>query len=211
MMNIPAKELGAIIASGATILDVRNPSEHAAQRLAAAHELVPLDRLDPADFMLRRGLDAGAPVYLLCRSGMRAGRAVGLFADAGYKNVYVIDGGILACDPALTEGTDAAAAGAAAPAKKKMTIEEQVRFIAGMMVMLGLFLGLVVKPAFFLLAFITGIGLAYSGATGDCRLALLLAKAPWNKNLATPACRLSHPLPQSLPQTPDKPTAGGCA
>lgn len=193
---VPATDLARIAASGATILDVRTQMEHDAQRLNAPHELVPLDQLNPDDFMLRRGLDAEAPVYMLCKAGGRARKAAALFAAAGYKNTYVIDGGITACDPAATTG-------AAAPATRaKLSIEEQVRLIAGSAIIIGLFLGLVVKNVFFLIPFLAGAGLAYSGATGDCRLALLLARAPWNKS-ANVSC--------NLPKTPGKPTAGGCA
>lgn len=198
--TVPAKDLDKIIASGATILDVRTPAEHQEQRLSAAHDHVPLDQLNPADFMLRRGLDADAPVYLLCRGGVRAAKAADQFEAAGYKNMYVIGGGLTACDPAATTGSGAAAQACAVGGKRKMSIEEQVRFAAGALVLLGVFLGLVVKPVFFLLAFLTGAGLVYSGATGDCRMAALLMRAPWNK---TSAC--------TLPKTPDKPTAGGCA
>ena len=94
---VPAAEMKRITASGATILDVRRPDEHAEQHLLAPHEFVPLDQLNPADFMLRRGLDRDAPVYFLCRSGMRARKAADMFIGAGYKNLFVIEGGILAC------------------------------------------------------------------------------------------------------------------
>src|ERR1700691_4696994 len=94
---VPAQEMKRIAASGATILDVRRQEEHDEQHLLAPHEFVPLDQLKPADFMLRRGLDREAPVYFLCRSGMRARKAADLFICAGYKNLYVIEGGIIAC------------------------------------------------------------------------------------------------------------------
>ncbi len=94
---VPAQEIKRITASGAVILDVRTPAEHEEQRLLAAHAFVPLDQLNPADFMLRHGLDRDAPVYFLCRSGIRARKAADMFAGAGYKNLYVIEGGILAC------------------------------------------------------------------------------------------------------------------
>jgi rhodanese-related sulfurtransferase len=94
---VAAQEIKNITASGATILDVRRQDEHDEQHLLAPHAFVTLDVLKPADFMLRHGLDREAPVYFLCRSGMRARTAADMFAAAGYKNLYVIDGGILAC------------------------------------------------------------------------------------------------------------------
>jgi rhodanese-related sulfurtransferase len=94
---VPAQEMKRITSSDATILDVRTSAEHEEQHLLAPHEFVPIDQLKPDDFMLRRGLDRDAPVYFLCRSGMRARKAAEMFSGAGYKNLYVIDGGILAC------------------------------------------------------------------------------------------------------------------
>lgn len=94
---VSAQEMKSITAAGGTILDVRRPDEHDEQHLLAPHAFVPLDQLNPQDFMLRHGLDREAPVYILCRSGVRARKAADLFANAGYKNLYVIEGGILAC------------------------------------------------------------------------------------------------------------------
>jgi len=94
---VPAQEIKRIIASEGTILDVRNPDEHDAQHLLARHDFVPLGQLKPTDFMLRRGLDREAPVYLLCAAGTRAKKAAAMFAKEGYKKLYVIDGGITAC------------------------------------------------------------------------------------------------------------------
>ncbi len=95
---VPAQEVKRIVSSGATILDVRTPAEHDEQHLVAPHVFVPLDQLNPKDFMLRHGLDKEAPVYFLCRSGKRARTAADMFVSVGYKNLYVIEGGILACD-----------------------------------------------------------------------------------------------------------------
>ena len=94
---VPAQEMKRIAASEATILDVRRPDEHDEQHLLVPHAFLPLDQLDPADFMLRHGLDREAPVYFLCRGGVRARKAADMFAAAGYKNLFVIEGGILAC------------------------------------------------------------------------------------------------------------------
>ena len=94
---VPAEDVKKITAVGGTILDVRRQDEHDEQHLLAPHAFVTLDQLDPTDFMLRHGLDREAPVYFLCRSGVRARKAADMFVSAGYKNLYVIEGGILAC------------------------------------------------------------------------------------------------------------------
>ena len=83
-MNSPkyakAEELSRI---DGTIVDVRTPLEHGEKSLARAHDHVPLDILDPVNFMLRRGLDRDASLYLLCRSGGRAKTAAEKFIAAG--------------------------------------------------------------------------------------------------------------------------------
>ncbi len=196
--NIPAAAVTALAKAGATILDVRTPGEHAAQRLEARHTLVPLDRLDPADFMLKRGLDKEAPVYILCRSGMRARTAAEKFAAAGYNNAAVIEGGILAC----AAGGVAVIASESAP--QVMSLERQVRIAAGALVAAGTLLGFYAGRGFYLLPFFVGLGLVYAGMTDRCGMALLLLKMPWNKGAAA-SCGAKPP------ETPDAPTAGGCA
>ena len=208
---VPAQEMKRITSSGAAILDVRTPAEHDEQHILAPHHHVPLDQLNPEDFMLRHGLDQSAPVYFLCRSGMRARKAADMFCTAGYKNLYVIDGGILACAASgePVAGTGATSAPAAPPATqtKVIPLERQVRITAGALVVLGTLLGCFLHPFFYLLSFGIGTGLIYAGVTDRCGMALVLLKAPWNKtagaSCATKSC--------SLPKTPAGPTTGGCA
>src|SRR3990172_7138278 len=95
---IPAAEMKKIPDAHAVIVDVRTKLEHQTQHLARPHEHMPLDQLNPEDFMLRRGLDREAPVYLLCRGGTRARAAAEKFIAGGYPNVHVIEGGIVACE-----------------------------------------------------------------------------------------------------------------
>lgn len=114
---VPATEMNRITASGATILDVRQPGEHDEMRLIAPHDFVPLDQLDATDFMLRRGFDKEAPVYMLCRSGKRARTAADKFTGAGYKNIFVIEGGILACESSGIPVQGMACSGATCAAK----------------------------------------------------------------------------------------------
>ncbi len=94
--SIPAADIPAIVAAGGLILDVRTRSEHVQQRLAADHAFQPLAELDPAAFMKAQGLDKNTPVFILCRTDNRATNAAKMFADAGYPNAVVIEGGILA-------------------------------------------------------------------------------------------------------------------
>ena len=78
--HISGAEGRALLAAGATLLDVRSPAEFAAGHLDGA-VLVPVDELDA-----RLGeLPHDRPVVVYCRSGGRSARAASLLAAAGYE------------------------------------------------------------------------------------------------------------------------------
>ncbi len=78
----------ANINSGAVLLDVRNPRECKAGRLAGSVNL-PLNQLKRADKVIP-ALDT--PVFVYCANGGRADRAVRRLKRAGYTNVRSIGG-----------------------------------------------------------------------------------------------------------------------
>lgn len=80
------------------VLDVRTPMEYDETHLQMTHAHVPLDRLDPQDFMRSHAMDVDTAVYMLCRSGQRAIQAAEKFIHGGYHNVHIIEGGIIACE-----------------------------------------------------------------------------------------------------------------
>lgn len=88
--NLPAND--------GIIIDVRTPEEHVEKHLVQPHILIPLDQLDAAKFMAENDVADNKTVYILCRSGKRAVTAAQMFIGAGYTNVQVIEGGILACE-----------------------------------------------------------------------------------------------------------------
>jgi rhodanese-related sulfurtransferase len=57
----------------------------------------------------------------------------------------------------------------------------QVQIAAGSLVLLGLVLSSTVAPAWILLTWMVGAGLTFSGITGFCGMARLLAAMPWNR------------------------------
>lgn len=59
---------------------------------------------------------------------------------------------------------------------------QQVQIVAGSLVLLGVVLGYLLNPAFFLLSGFVGAGLLFAGLSGWCGMALLLAKMPWNRS-----------------------------
>jgi hypothetical protein len=54
-------------------------------------------------------------------------------------------------------------------------------------VLLGVALGALVSPAFYILAGFVGVGLTFAGATGFCGMARLFALMPWNRRAAAAA------------------------
>ena len=86
------------LARDALILDVRTPKEHQAASLGQKHIFVPLDKLNAAKFIQEFKLDEATPLYILCKSGERATVAAKEFKKAGFENVVVIRGGIVAAE-----------------------------------------------------------------------------------------------------------------
>lgn len=205
---LAATALDEALKKGATILDVRTLPEHDACNLIKPHDLVPLDRLDPKDFMMRRGLDREADVFLLCKGGTRAKAAAEKFIAAGYPNMHVIEGGIMACESAgePVSGTTGVAAQSVI-SKKVISLERQVRIAAGALVAVGALLAIAGHTVFMFLPLAIGCGLVFAGVTDRCGMALVLARAPWNQG-AAPSC--AAPVkPDAIP--PSQGSAGGCA
>jgi rhodanese-related sulfurtransferase len=160
---------------GATLVDVREPDEHARARIPGARNL-PLSRLEEAELALHEG----KPVVFHCRSGARTqGHAARLAAKAGVCEAYVVDGGL--------DAWKRAGLPVAEDRRQPLELMRQVQIAAGSMVVLGVLLGALVAPAFYALAGFVGAGLVFAGVTGTCGLARVLRLMPWNRALAQPA------------------------
>jgi rhodanese-related sulfurtransferase len=153
------------------LLDVRAPAEYAEVHVPQARN-EPLDQLQPKKIVASGALPNGQPVYLLCRTGVRAGKAAEKFAAEGLDRGVVIEGGTQAWIQAglpVTRG-----------AVEVISLERQVRIVAGLLVLTGVLLGWFVHRAFFGLSAFVGAGLVFAGVTDFCGMGLLLAKMPWN-------------------------------
>jgi rhodanese-related sulfurtransferase len=75
----------------AMLIDVREPDEHARERIAGAR-LMPLSSFDP----MRVAAGGTRAVILHCVSGVRSARAAAMLAGAGITNVAHLKGGITA-------------------------------------------------------------------------------------------------------------------
>lgn len=176
MRTISPVELQKLLVSEPELplLDVRTPVEYVEVHVAQARN-VPLDEVNPQALADSGKLRKDQPVYLLCRSGQRASRAAEKFAKEGFVEPVVITGGTLAwieADLPVVRGKS-----------KVISLERQVRIVAGALVFTGVSLGWLVHPAFFGLAAFVGAGLVFAGVTDFCGMGLLLAKMPWNKRV----------------------------
>lgn len=172
MNTISPTELQKVLARepNVTLLDVRTPVEFAEVHVPQARN-VPLDELEPS--ALPDPPDQ--PVYLLCRSGQRATKAAEKLARGGFARPVVVEGGTLAWIDANLPATRSAV--------KVMSLERQVRIVAGSLVVIGIALGWFVHRGFFGLSAFVGAGLVFAGITDFCGMGLLLARLPWNRRV----------------------------
>jgi phage shock protein E len=70
------------------LIDVREPSEYEESHADGAVN-IPLGSIINADYSK---IDSSRPIYLICRTGNRAGQAKNALEQAGYKNVTNIGG-----------------------------------------------------------------------------------------------------------------------
>lgn len=150
------------------LFDVRTPVEFSEVHVPQARN-VPLDELRPGTLQLPKD----QPVYLLCRTDNRATKAAEKFSKEGFTHPVILEGGT----QAWIAGNFPVVRGAA----KVISLERQVRIVAGSLVFIGVLLGWFVHRAFFGLAGFVGAGLVFAGVTDFCGMGLLLARMPWNK------------------------------
>jgi rhodanese-related sulfurtransferase len=170
--TISPKQLADLRSAGKNVelLDVRTPVEFREVHVDFARNL-PLDRLDPQAIQAEREGAAGEPLYVICRSGSRGKQACEKLAAAGLRVVNV-EGGTQAWDAAglpVVRG------------KKAISLERQVRIVAGCLVLVGAVLAITVHPYFAGLSAFVGAGLMFAGITDTCGMAMLLARMPWNQ------------------------------
>ena len=177
--TISPQQLAELLTSDKPIrlIDVRTPAEFGEVHVTNAHNL-PLDRLDAAAVTAEAGGDE--PIYFICKSGGRSGKACEKLIAAGFTNVISVAGGTTACETAglpVVRG------------RKAMSLERQVRIAAGALVFGGVLLAafadnadndMLEKIGLGIAGFV-GAGLVFAGVTDTCGMAMLIARMPWNQ------------------------------
>lgn len=167
----------------ALLIDVREPDEFAAERIAGAR-LVPLSKFDPA-LALAMALPRQKIIFQ-CRSGKRSADALRLASSvAGSHEIMSLRGGIEAWKAA---GLPVQASGKGAG----LSVMRQVQLVIGVMVLGGAALAAFVHPYFAGIPAFFGAGLVFAGASGTCGLAAVLSRMPWNRVASAPSSQATH-------------------
>jgi rhodanese-related sulfurtransferase len=173
MTTISPATLYGKLSSGekALLLDVRTPCEYASAHVPGA-VLQPLESFDGRRVAAQ--LPAGQqPLYVICQSGTRAKSAIAKLEEAGMKCCVLVDGGTLAWMKAGLP-IDCQQAGG-------ISLERQVRIVAGALLLTGTLLGTFWHPGFLVVPGFVGAGLVFAGITDICGMGMLLARMPWNQ------------------------------
>lgn len=145
-------------------LDVRSAAEFATGHIPGAIN-IPMEQVESR----MQDLPAG-PLVLICESGKRAEIVGGWLA--GQRDITLLEGG--------TRAWRNAGHPLVVCAPCRWTLERQVRLIAGLLVLAGTLLSILLSAKWAYLAMVVGAGLTFAGATNICGMAMLLTKMPWN-------------------------------
>jgi rhodanese-related sulfurtransferase len=177
------------------VIDVRTGAEFDAEHIPGSR-LIPLDQIEKRVDEVRA---TPAPRLLMCRSGARAGMARSTLAALHVSGLTVVEGGVLAFS---------GAGGETEKGRAVMSLERQVRILAGALTLVGVALGALVTPWFYALSGFIGAGLVFAGVTDTCGMGLMLGKMPWNRGSSsasaagTPAsCAAAPPSCAAAPPT----------
>ena len=162
------------------IVDVREADEFKNERVPGSIHL-PLSQLDWVAPGVMVPLKHCA-IVLMCRSGNRAKLALERLMALKLiepSRAEVFQGGILEWKKQgrLVEGEAALV----------LPLMRQVQLVAGLIIVVGSVLTILVNPNWIYLPLFVGVGLAFAGFSGFCGMALLLQRMPWNRANQTPA------------------------
>lgn len=185
--------------AGVRLLDVRTPGEFESAHIAGAYN-VPLESL--AEHAAEIAADPHTEFVLICQSGARARRAEEALRASGLTRLHLLDGGMNAW---------LAAAKPARLGPKRMSLERQVRIVAGAIAAAGGALALAVSPWFALLPLFVGSGLVFAGITDTCAMASLLTRLPYNAAVTCDVPGMLQALKRGTEPVPLRRTTRGSA
>jgi rhodanese-related sulfurtransferase len=151
-------------------IDVRTPQEFEGVHISGARN-IPLPDLHKYVDELK-SLSLERPIKLVCRTQNRVKIAYEYLTNNGLTNCEILEGGITAW---VDQGKPVV------KGQQRISLEGQVRAIAGGLILIGVALGFTVHSGFFLLPAIVGAGLLHAGLTDSCLMGMLLSRLPMNR------------------------------
>lgn len=116
-------------------------------------------------------------IKFMCRGGLRALQAFEQAKGLGFSDIHtysIYEGGIVKWkengNPIMQK-----------MGKAPLPLVRQMQILMGVLFMIFASLGAFMDPLFSTVTIVFGAGLFLAGLTGDCAVAAILAKAPWNK------------------------------
>ncbi|MBP7216296.1 MAG: MBL fold metallo-hydrolase [Candidatus Omnitrophica bacterium] len=152
------------------LLDVRSALEFSQVHIKDSIN-IPIDMLGAKLDDLSRSHQG---YIVLCRTGNRSPMAADMLLQAGIQGVMVMSGGMTRWQK---EGLPVI------KGEGGVSLERQVRIIAGSLVLLGIVLSWLLHWAFIFVSLFVSCGLILAGLTDNCLMATLLMKLPYNKKL----------------------------
>lgn len=150
------------------LIDVRTQSEFEDHHINGSVN-IPLDNL--LDFKEEIKTSKKQPIFV-CKSGSRSSKACELLQKGVLDEVYSLEGGIDEWKESNFEINYG---------KKHWSLERQVRFTAGTLIVIGIIGNILIHDNFKFLSLFIGIGLIFAAITNTCGLGILLSKMPWNQ------------------------------
>ena len=157
-------------------VDVRTPQEFENVHISGARN-IPLPDLHTYIEELKT-LSQQRPIMLVCRTQNRVKIAYDYLMNNGVTQCEILEGGITAW---VEQGKPVI------NGQQGISLEGQVRAIAGGLILIGVAMGFLVHGGFFLLPALVGAGLLHAGLTDSCLMGMVLSKLPMNRMKHSPS------------------------
>ncbi|MDD5108178.1 MAG: MBL fold metallo-hydrolase [Candidatus Omnitrophica bacterium] len=154
----------------AKLLDVRSALEFSEVHIKDSIN-IPIDMLSAKINDLSQSMQS---YIVLCRTGNRSPMAADMLIQSGIHGVKVMQGGMTRWQKERLP---------VIKGEGGISLERQVRLIAGSLVLLGILLSWIVHWVFIFIPVFVSCGLIFSGLTDNCIMGMLLMKLPYNKKL----------------------------
>jgi len=172
MQMISPKDAQEIISKDqkTRLLDVRSALEFTETHLKDSIN-IPIDMLG---LKMKSLSQSGQSYIVFCRTGNRSPMAADILLQSGISSVKVMEGGLTRWQKERLP---------VIKGQGGISLERQVRVIAGSLILLGITLAWLIHWAFIFISVWVACGLTFAGLTDNCLMGILLMKLPYNKKM----------------------------